>query len=216
MKQLIKTTMNDAPEKASRFFKKHGIAASRLLLIMFAASLAIVACQKQSGPEMKTPPTDEAQQDPSDKVMADDAEFRSRCQGLQWQTLWELLQARTATAKYQDIENAYRDEYADINVVLPMMGYHFMRQKNVDAKFEITKPELLVYNKNKHGKFVLVAVEYAVPLDLSPDGPPEGFTGNADVWDRNTQFGLWTLHAWIWKFNPDGVFSPMNPDVVVR
>jgi hypothetical protein len=189
---------------------------SRLLMIMFSGSLAIAACKKQSSSDVKDPMNEDPQKDSTEKIMTDDAEFRTRCQGLQFQTLWELQQARSATAKYQDIENAYRDEYADINVILPMMGYHFMRQKNLDAKFEIRKPELLVYNKNIHGKFVLVAIEYAVPLDLSPDGPPEGFTGSGDVWDRNTTFGLWTLHAWIWKFNPDGVFSPMNPNVIVR
>jgi hypothetical protein len=55
-----------------------------------------------------------------------------------------------------------------------------------------------------------VAVEYAVPLDLALTSP-EGFSGEDDVWDRNTTFGLWTLHAWVWRHNPDGVFAPMNP-----
>ena len=214
MKQLIETTMNPTSGRPGRFFKNHGMLL-RLLIIMFTASLAIAGCQKQSGTDMKDMNHD-PQQNPSEKIMTDDAEFRTKYQGIQFQTLWELQQARSATAKYQDIENAFRDEYEDIGVVLPMMGHHFMRKKNVDAKFEVRNPELLVYNKNNAGKFVLVAVEYAVPLDLSPDGPPEGFTGSGDVWDRNTDFGLWTLHAWVWQFNPDGVFEPMNPNVIVR
>lgn len=32
-------------------------------------------------------------------------------------------------------------------------------------------------------------------------------------WDGNTGFGLWLLHAWVWDYNPAGVFSPMNPTV---
>jgi len=68
-----------------------------------------------------------------------------------------------------------------------------------------------VYNKNEDGSFQLVAAEYAVPIDISPNKPPEGFTGTGDVWDRNTGFGLWLLHAWVWKNNPDGVFNPTNP-----
>jgi hypothetical protein len=40
---------------------------------------------------------------------------------------------------------------------------------------------------------------------------PEGFTGTDDVWDNNTAFQLWTLHAWIWLANPDGIFAPFNP-----
>ena len=210
MKQLIETTMNPTPGRPGRFSKNYGMLL-RLLIVMFTASLAIAACRKQSGTDMK-----DTNHDPSEKIMTDDAEFRTKYQGIQSQTLWELQQARSATAKYQHIENAFHDEYEDIGVVLPMMGYHFMRKKNVDVKFDVRNPELLVYNKNNAGKFVLVAVEYAVPLDLSPDGPPEGFTGSGDVWDRNTDFGLWTLHAWVWKFNPDGVFKPMNPNVIVR
>ena len=131
--------------------------------------------------------------------------------GLSWQTMWELLQVRAATARYRDIQNAISDGYADISVVVPNMGYHYMKSALVDVTFEIRKPEILVYNKKENGKFQLVAVEYAVPIDLSPDKAPKGFTGSADVWDRNTGFGLWLLHAWVWYRNPDGVFNPTNP-----
>jgi hypothetical protein len=55
----------------------------------------------------------------------------------------------------------------------------------------------------------LVAVEYAVPTNLAA-APPEGFDGKLDEWDRNDTFGLWTLHAWIWLPNPDGVFADTN------
>ena len=57
-----------------------------------------------------------------------------------------------------------------------------------------------------------IAVEYAVPLDLSKRAPA-GFVGNADRWDANQTFQIWTLHAWVYEFNPDGVFAPMNPRV---
>ena len=56
----------------------------------------------------------------------------------------------------------------------------------------------------------LVAVEYAIPLDLSVNAPT-GFTGNLDVWKRDTFFQLWLLHAWVWEYNPLGVFNPTNP-----
>jgi len=136
--------------------------------------------------------------------------------GFSFITLSELLQARAGTAKYRDFERAKADSFADINVVVPNMGYHFMKSSLVDAKFEINKPEILVYNKRLNGKFELVAVEYAVPISLSPDKAPEGFTGSADVWERNTDFGLWLQHAWIWQFNPDGVFHDTNPLVQVH
>jgi len=127
--------------------------------------------------------------------------------GLPWQTHNELQQARAATARYQNINNAIKDGYEDINVVAPNMGYHFMKESLVDNKFDIRNPEILVYNKNMDGDFYLVAVEYAVPLSFPM---PEGFYGNHDVWDGSSGFPLWLLHAWVWTYNPDGVFNPTN------
>ncbi|HXG95441.1 MAG TPA: hypothetical protein VNN73_24130 [Blastocatellia bacterium] len=43
--------------------------------------------------------------------------------------------------------------------------------------------------------------------------PRKGFTGSEDVWDRNGDFGLWTLHAWVWKENPNGIFAEFSPRV---
>ena len=130
-------------------------------------------------------------------------------------TVWELQQARAATAKYRDIRHALDDQYEDINLVMPNMGFHFMKRAIVDSVIDFRKPEVLVYNKDQDGTFKLVAVEYVYPLHLSPTLPPEGFTGSADVWERNTDFDLWTLHAWVWQFNPAGVFNPTNPLVIV-
>ncbi|QEC68754.1 hypothetical protein FRZ67_16115 [Panacibacter ginsenosidivorans] len=129
-------------------------------------------------------------------------------------TAQELKLARQATEKYQNIDSAFADGYADIGVAMPNMGYHFQRLDIVDSVFDISHPELLVYNKDNTGAFKLVAVEYAIPLDKSVNAP-KGFTGKQDVWDANADFGLWLLHAWVWKYNPDGVFNPTNPLVNV-
>lgn len=51
-----------------------------------------------------------------------------------------------------------------------------------------------------------------MPRNLSASAP-EGFQGSADRWFDDGTFHLWTLHAWVWKNNPDGVFSPMNATV---
>jgi hypothetical protein len=128
-------------------------------------------------------------------------------------TLWELQQARAATARYRDTLNAVKDGYTNINVIVENMGTHFMKMAHVDDVFDYRKPEILVYNKMEDGSMQLVAVEYAVPISLSPDKAPEGFTGSNDVWDKNTGFGLWLLHAWVWYPNPLGVFHATNPDI---
>ena len=131
--------------------------------------------------------------------------------GLEQQTAWELQQARAATAKYRNLKNAIKDGYADINVIAENMGYHYMKASILDATIDIRQPEILVYNKDENGDFHLVAVEYAVPIELTPDTAPGGFSGTSDVWNRHTGFGLWLLHAWVWTYNPDGVFNPTNP-----
>ena len=120
---------------------------------------------------------------------------------------------QTATSRYQNIENAKADGYADINVVVENMGFHYLKASLVDTVFDYRKPEILVYNKNHEGRVELVAVEYAVPIALRPNTAPEGFTGANDVWKYDTGFGLWLLHAWVWTYNPAGVFSPVNPSV---
>ena len=128
-------------------------------------------------------------------------------------TRHELMSARKATAKYSDISQAIADGYADINVFIPNMGFHYLRADNLDGEFDPERPELLVYAQDLcEGRMRLVAVEYAIPTGLSATAP-EGFTGNADEWHKQDNFGLWTLHAWIWFRNPDGVFAELNPRV---
>ena len=112
---------------------------------------------------------------------------------------------RDATARFIDVEKAEAAGYHDIGLFVPNMGWHYMKDALVDGKFDPTKPELLVYADDPcGGKRKLVAVEYAVPLSESKRAPL-GFVGRADEWDANQQFQLWTLHAWLFEFNEDGV-----------
>ena len=124
----------------------------------------------------------------------------------------ELSRVRAATAKYHNIAQADSDGYVDINLPIPHMGWHYLKSALLDSTFDMEHPELLVYMNKPGGGYQLVAVEYAVPLSMSANAP-EGFTGDEDVWDVNTQFQLWTLHAWVWYHNPDGMFAPFNPRV---
>jgi len=56
-----------------------------------------------------------------------------------------------------------------------------------------------------------VAVEYIVPIVVSPT-EPEGFEGDEDLWREDTEgAGLWEMTAWIWFNNPAGMFEQHNP-----
>jgi hypothetical protein len=125
----------------------------------------------------------------------------------------QLDEVRHAVARYLDEDAAFADGYVDVGVFFPNMGWHYLKPELMDANFEHTAPEFLVYADDPcGGKRRLVAVEYAVPLELSKKAPA-GFAGSADRWTRNTNFGLWTLHAWVHEYNPDGVFAPDNPRI---
>jgi hypothetical protein len=178
-------------------------------LFMFCILLLITGCKKQDVTATEVPTT-------SDAKVANNAGAESMDEGnvvkmydnLSSQTLWELQQARAATAKYRNIENALKDGYVDISVDIEHMGHHYMKVSLVDDQFDIRHPEILVYNRNAQAQQELIAVEYAVPLTYPM---PEGFTGSNDVWDGNTGFPFWLVHAWVWKYNPDGAFNELNP-----
>ena len=122
----------------------------------------------------------------------------------------ELAKVRSVTERYKDLNNALADEYEDIELFAPNQGWHYLKAGLLDEIFDLNKPEILVYAPDSNGGLMLVAVEYAVPVNLSPDAP-EGFTGEEDVWHINEDFGLWVLHTWVWSDNPDGMFNDTNP-----
>ena len=178
------------------------------LTLVLATSL-FVSCQKEAIRTSEEEVQTVDDQSVNKHSAIPEGEFARRC-GISFRTIWELRQARLATARYRNIENAKKDGYSNINVDVPNMGHHFMNMNLIDGRFDIRKPQILVYNGLDTGHPELVAVEYAVPLT---DPMPEGFTGSADVWNGDSGFPYWLLHAWVWKFNPDGIFNWTNPRV---
>jgi len=126
-------------------------------------------------------------------------------------TYQELARAYAATAKYHNVDEALLDGYVLASPDIPGEGFHFVKPSLVDCKFEPEAPEALHYayvpNENR---LRLVGVEYAVPLACG--APPEGFTGDADEWEQEVGGPpVWTLNAWIWLHNPNGIFASVNP-----
>lgn len=125
----------------------------------------------------------------------------------------ELARARNATARYHDVRKAEAAGYVDIDAFVPGMGYHYINFGLLDCTFDVEQPEVLVITHGPGAKRKLVALEYAMPTGCGD--APEGFTGDADHWHVLPGEGgapdLWTLHAWVWMPNPDGVFAPFNP-----
>lgn len=187
---------------------KHAISRSVLSALILSAFL-FTSCMKE---EVQSS-TGELTGDevlPQHRSAGNQGNAVHRYDGLSSQTEKQLQLARASSARYRNIQNAFRDGYENINVIAPNMGHHFMKPSLLNDGFDPSKPEILVYNKNEDGEFELVAVEYAVHLT---DPMPAGFYGSQDVWDGTSGFPFWLLHAWVWTYNPDGVFNPTNPDV---
>ncbi|HTL09983.1 MAG TPA: hypothetical protein VL307_17030 [Chitinophagaceae bacterium] len=125
----------------------------------------------------------------------------------------EISRLRTAVAPFAIKANAVAAGYnVDVTGYRTHMGHHFINGNLVDDKFEIEKPELILYAPYGSDTAKMVAVEYVMPItDLNHPPPvPAGFTGSDDVWEINTEFSLWTLHVWIGLDNPQGMFASHN------
>jgi hypothetical protein len=133
----------------------------------------------------------------------------------------DLAALRQATVRFHDFDAAkaagYTDEVTNCLDDLPAgaMGYHYGNDAYIqDPVPDVRKPELLMYEPDKHGRMQLVGVEYIIPYTLVPastDPAPTLFGGVS--FHHNDAFGIWALHAWVWKENPGGVFADWNPKV---
>jgi hypothetical protein len=139
-------------------------------------------------------------------------------------------EVRTATAKYFSVAAAERDGYRrpasgvlrgciteTAGKASPAMGFHWINAALEDTKVELTKPEALVYEPTKDGKLDLVAVEYVVPKAAWDKAgnlhPPKLFGQEYMLVSLPGIAPFYALHAWVWKFNPDGIHAAFNPIV---
>jgi hypothetical protein len=141
-----------------------------------------------------------------------------------------LQQVRHATAPFQQLNTAKAAGYglltdaAGIHCISDMdmgaMGVHFVNGTLVgDDTVNALHPEALVYQPVPGHPLRLVAVEYVVfkaAWAASHTGRPHLFGQAFMLNPAGNRFGLpafYSLHAWIWKNNPAGMFAPFNPNV---
>lgn len=126
----------------------------------------------------------------------------------------ELFRLKQKTRRFENFNVSQAQGYdTQVTEYRTQMGIHFANFSLLDDTFDLDHPEILLYVPDENGVMQFVAVEYAIPIaDLNaPPPPPEGFTGDSDVWEINTEFSLWVLHVWIKLENPDGIFAARNP-----
>lgn len=154
-----------------------------------------------------------------DAVRADDAQKA------------KLEEMRQTLAKYKDPYVAVRDLYLStvgcvhydgakmeghMDYPKGAMGVHFVNV-TIQGPPDPMKPNVLVYEPVK-GKLELVAVEWLVPSAAVTERPSllgQPFQGPMEGHEPLIPSGFhhYDLHAWLFKDNPLGTFSPTNPDV---
>ena len=131
----------------------------------------------------------------------------------------ELAALRSATAAFHRLERAAEAGWSDeitgcLSSPDGAMGYHYMNFGELldGGTVDPLRPEALVYAPDATGAPRLVAVEYVIlESDLPATAPaPELF---GQPFHFNPAFGVWALHAWVWKHNPAGMFADWNPRV---
>ncbi len=141
-----------------------------------------------------------------------------------------LAAVRAATARYHSVAEAEEHGYTlfkDVagiaciaNPPLGAMGVHYVNGALVaSGKIDALKPQAIVYEPEEHGNLRIVAVEYVViqqVWDATHSAPPQLFGQEFMLMSVPNRYGLppfYSLHAWIWKDNPSGMFSMWNPRV---
>ena len=125
-------------------------------------------------------------------------------------------EVHAVTARFHSTVQATKAGYAVDSpcVAVPgvgAMGIHWVNHSLVDATFDPLRPEAVLYEPGNNGQLKLVGVEYIV-LNTGQTAPT--FAGQPfDVGGNPMPDPHWTLHLWIHKPNPSGLFAPFNPDV---
>lgn len=148
-----------------------------------------------------------------------------------------LAATKAALDKYKDPMQAVRDGYFSTVACIEFhgnggngghehehmdykpgaMGVHFLNTANIGPTLDSLKPQVLLY-EIAGDKLVLTGAEWFVPAALAKTAPTifgQTLMGPMEGHDPIMPAGLhhWDLHVWLWKKNPNGVFSPTNSAV---
>jgi hypothetical protein len=121
------------------------------------------------------------------------------------------------TARYHDLNVALNDGFVLLHPCEERPGegpvgiVYVQMDRLLDGRIDPESPDALIYEPGANGRPVLVGVEFAVPYALWPGQQPPQFLGA--TFQPEDEFGVWALHAWVWRMNPEGLFAETNPRV---
>jgi hypothetical protein len=141
----------------------------------------------------------------------------------------QLALARATALRYPTVADARAAGYKAGTPYESMIGSHEVLFAEVDGAFEITRPEMLLYDGDDPASRIVGLSYYFLG-----SAPPDGFVGKADRWHQHRNTCLtpdgpvfagdgyrqcrssgrnsWMLHAWVVPGyeSPQGVFSDEN------
>ena len=146
--------------------------------------------------------------------------------------LWDLLAAANATDRFHSLRKATDAGYGLPPAPAPLhecissfdgtgaMGYHYINGALLDTTIDPRKPEALVYAPDRRGRLQLVALEYVIfqePWKAEHgDRIPRLFGQEFMATGEPNRYAIpafYSLHVWLWKANPAGLFEPFNQRV---
>jgi hypothetical protein len=150
---------------------------------------------------------------PAEPPHQHDSGATSDAAGAPTSDLLKLLRRETARfhATEQAIAAGYLPTTHCVATADGAMGMHWGNPLLVDAVFDPAQPEVMLYEPRPNGQPKLVGVEYIV-LDVGQPRPE--FDGRPfDIRGSPRPAPHWTLHVWLYRDNPNGLFAQYNPTV---
>ena len=152
----------------------------------------------------------------------------------------QLVTSRETAMRFPTVADAEAAGYRMVTPYVPLIGAHYIRFDLMDGNFDVTAPEMLLYDGTAAGSRI-VGLSYYV---VTTEGEPAGFAGPNDHWHQHIGLCLknlvviggenmsdekcralggqkvdgsngWMVHAWVvpgWE-SPQGVFSPEHTDL---
>ncbi|MGH7460389.1 MAG: hypothetical protein ACREMA_05090 [Longimicrobiales bacterium] len=177
-------------------------------LVIFAAVALLAACDEGGTVAPEPEPT---------ITQPDIAAQAARIPALE--AIKSIATLMAATARYHDLNAAIADGFVLLHPCEERPGegpvgiVYVNMDRLLDGRIDPRTPDALIYEpaKRSNTRPQLVGVEFAVPYSLWTEPEPPTFLGAN--FQREDEFGVWALHAWVWRFNPEGLFAEANPRV---
>jgi hypothetical protein len=130
----------------------------------------------------------------------------------------DIARVRASTEAFKSLDKAVAAGYSRdggqcvANPPAGGMGFHHQNAALLDARLEVERPEMLVYERLPDGTYRLNGVEYIVPFSAWPE-TKEPLTIMGQKLKPAPQLKIWYRHVWIWHENPSGLFADWHPQV---